>query len=89
MASLALNEGLSVDEIAEAKRELAIEVLFNNLPVASAIRQGKIESIDNCILTGKADGMITLDESLKRLLQAGKIDQATAERFASYPRLLA
>ena len=73
----------------EAKRELALEVLFNNLPVASAIRQAKIESIDNCILTGKADGMITLDESLKRLLQAGKIDQATAERFASYARLLA
>src|SRR5207302_6985211 len=30
------------------KRQLAIEVLWNTHPVASAIRQAKIESIDNC-----------------------------------------
>ena len=66
-----------------AKRELAIETMFNTLPVASAIRNGKIESIANCIMTGKADGMITLDESLRRLLQTDKIDRETAEHFAS------
>ncbi len=67
----------------DAKRELAIEVLFNNMPVSVAIRQGKIESIDNCIMTGKADGMITLDESLRLLMQAERIDRKTAERFAT------
>ena len=66
-----------------AKRELAIETMFNTLPVASAIRNGKIESIDNCIMTGKADGMVTLNESLRQLLQADKIDRRTAEHFAS------
>ena len=67
----------------DAKRELAIETMFNTLPVASAIRNGKIESIDNCIMTGKADGMVTLNESLRQLLQADKIDRRTAEHFAS------
>lgn len=71
----------------DAKRELAIEVLFNNMPVSVAIRQGKIESIDNCIMTGKADGMITLDESLRLLLQAERIDRKTAERFATNSHL--
>jgi len=71
----------------DAKRELAIEVLFNNMPVSVAIRQGKIESIDNCIMTGKADGMITLDDSLRLLLQADRIDRQTAERFATNSHL--
>ena len=72
----------------DKKRELAIETMFNTLPVASAIRNGKIESIANCIMTGKADGMITLDESLRRLLQTDKIDRETAEHFASDCSLL-
>jgi len=66
-----------------AKRELALEIMFNNSAIASAVRLGKIESIDNNILTGRADGMITLDESVKRLLKAGKISWDTAERFVT------
>jgi twitching motility protein PilT len=65
------------------KRVLAMEILFNNLAVASAIRSGKIESIDNVILTNRADGMLNLDESVKRLLREGAITMETAERFAS------
>jgi twitching motility protein PilT len=66
-----------------AKRELAVEVMFTNSPIASAIRFGKIESIDNSILTGRAAGMITLDESTRRLLVDGRIDRQTAERFVN------
>jgi twitching motility protein PilT len=65
------------------KRVLALEVMFNNSPIASAIRFGKIESIDNNILTGRNEGMLTLDESLNRLLQQGRISRETAERFIS------
>jgi twitching motility protein PilT len=65
------------------KRELALEIMFNNTPIASAIRIGKIESIDNSILTGRAEGMVTLDESLKRLLQDGRIGRETARRYMS------
>ncbi len=70
------------------KRVLALEILFNNSPVASAIRFGKVESIDTCIVTGRADGMLSLDESIKRLLQAGTITRGTAERFVSDNRVL-
>jgi twitching motility protein PilT len=70
------------------KRLLALEVMFNSAPIASAIRFGKIESIDNNILTGRAEGMITLDDSLKRLLADGHISRETALRYVSAPERL-
>ncbi|HEY2910362.1 MAG TPA: ATPase, T2SS/T4P/T4SS family, partial [Gemmataceae bacterium] len=70
------------------KRQLAIEVLWNTHPVASAIRQAKIESIDNCILTGRADGMTTFDESVRQLWKAGRIGKAIAEQNVSDTGLL-
>lgn len=65
------------------KRGLAMEVMFNTHAVASAIRLGKMESIDNAIVMGRADGMQTLDESVKRLLKDRRISRETAERFAT------
>lgn len=70
------------------KRQLATEVLWNTHPVASAIRQAKIESIDNCLVTGRADGMMTFDESVRQLLKAGKISRAVAEKNVSDTALL-
>jgi len=70
------------------KRELALEILFRNSPMASAIRNGKTDSIDRIILTSRADGMITFDESIKRLLQAQKIDWETAERYVTDTTML-
>lgn len=67
----------------EDKRVLALEIMFNNAPIASAIRFGKIESIDNNILTGRGEGMLTLDESIRRLWQDGRISRETAEHFVS------
>ncbi|QJW93603.1 type IV pilus twitching motility protein PilT [Frigoriglobus tundricola] len=63
-----------------AKRHLALEVLWNTHPIASAIRTGKIESIDNYIQTGRDEGMFTFDEAVKQLLRAGKITRAVAEQ---------
>ena len=68
------------------RRALAVEVMFNTLPVASAIRTGKIESIDDAILSGKTDGMISLDDSLKQHVQAGRITIERARRFANDPK---
>ena len=67
------------------RRALAVEALFNNFAVASAIRTGKIEAITSALQTGRRDGMMTLDESLRRLLQAGRITRGTALRYASDP----
>lgn len=65
------------------KRELALEIMFNNSPIASAIRTAKDETIDRNILTSRADGMITLDESVRRLYQSAKISRETAEQYVS------
>jgi twitching motility protein PilT len=71
-----------------AKRHLALEVMFNTHPIASAIRTGKAESIDNYVLTGRADGMIGFDESVRLLLRTGKITQLVAEQNVSDTSLL-
>jgi twitching motility protein PilT len=62
------------------KRQLALEVLWNTYPIASAIRTGKVESIDNYLLTGRDDGMISFDESIRQLLRTGKITPEVAEQ---------
>jgi twitching motility protein PilT len=62
-----------------SKRQLALEVLLNTYPIASAIRTGKVESIDNYLITSRDDGMISFDESIRRLLHAGKISREVAE----------
>jgi twitching motility protein PilT len=67
----------------EEKRVLALEILFNTPAVGAAIRFGKLESIDTVILTSRAEGMRTLDESIKQLLKDGRISRKTAERFVS------
>jgi twitching motility protein PilT len=62
------------------KRHLALEVMWNNNPVASSIRTGKIENIDTAILTGRDDGMISFDEAVRQLLRADKITREVAEQ---------
>lgn len=63
-----------------SKRELALEVLWNTNPIASAIRLAKIESIDNYLLTSRDDGMVSFDESVRQLLRHGRITRAVAEQ---------
>ncbi len=70
------------------KRQLAMQVMIANYPIMAAIRNGKLESIDNHIQTGRDDGMLTLDESVKQLFQDDKISLETAEQFASEPGVL-
>ncbi len=67
------------------KRALALEVMTMNHAVRAAIRNGKIESLESAIQTGKKDGMIPLDESLESLALAGRITPETALRFAKDP----
>jgi twitching motility protein PilT len=62
------------------KRHLALEVLWNTHPIASAIRTGKLESIDNYLLSGREDGMMRFDESVRQLLRARKITLEVAQQ---------
>lgn len=68
------------------KRALAMEVLHVTNPVRIAIKQGKVESIESAIQTGKRDGMVTLDDDLARLASAGRISVETARHFAKDPQ---
>jgi twitching motility protein PilT len=61
------------------KRHLAVEVLWNTNPISIAIRNNKIESIDNYLLTNRDEGMVSFDESVRLLLKAGKITRQVAE----------
>ena len=83
-----VSQHLLPSKIPEAKRELALEIMFNTAPVGAAIRMNKLESIDNYLLTGKSDGMQTLDESIRQMYRAGRISIETAQRFVSDPRYL-
>jgi twitching motility protein PilT len=70
------------------KRHLALEVLWNTFPIASAIRTGKLESIDNYLVTNREEGMISFDESIRQLLRAGKITREVAEQNVREPAIL-
>jgi twitching motility protein PilT len=67
------------------KRVLALEVMHCTQQVQAAIRQGKIESLDSALQTGKRDGMLTLDDDLQRLVKLGRLSVETARRFAKDP----
>jgi len=70
------------------RQELALEIMFNTPAIGAAIRMGKLESIDNYIVTGRSEGMISMDESIKRLLSSSRISRQTAESFISDRTLL-
>jgi twitching motility protein PilT len=65
-----------------AKRVLALEILHVNHAVRSAIKFGKVEMIESSIQTGAKDGMMTLDDDLRRLVLAQKITMDTARGHA-------
>ena len=70
------------------KRHLALEVLWNTYPIASAIRTGKVESIDNYLLTGRNEGMMSFDESVRLLLKEEKISREVAVQNVRDPTML-
>ena len=61
--------------------------MYNTNPFAAAIRSARFDSIDNA-LTGRKDGMLAFDESIKRLFKEQRITDLTAERFISDIELL-
>ena len=74
-----VSQRLLPGQIDGEKRFLALEVLWNTSPIFSAIRNNKLESVDNYLLTGRDEGMISFDESIRLLYREGKISQEVAE----------
>jgi twitching motility protein PilT len=59
-------------------RVVAAEVMFANAAIRNNIRAGKPESIYQSIQTSSMEGMVTMDQSLSKLVKEGMIDFDTA-----------
>lgn len=67
---------------------LACEVLNVNQAIRNLIRETHVEQIYSVIQTSAAEGMMTMNESLKRLCDAGWVDFGTALRHSARPKEL-
>lgn len=62
----------------EKGRVAAYEILLGSTALSNAIREGKTNLINNQIQTGKAKGMIAMDQSLAELVRGEVVDPAEA-----------
>jgi twitching motility protein PilT len=58
------------------------EVMYANLAVKNLIREGKTHQIDAAIHAGAAQGMMTMDTALLRLVQQNRITPQTAMQYS-------
>lgn len=65
------------------------EILTGTQAVRSTIREGKTHLLDNVILTSAEMGMATMEASLAKAVQEGKIRVETASQYALRPAELA
>lgn len=70
------------------RRVLACEVLNVNNAVRNLIREMQVQQIYSIIQTGKADGMVTMNESLRQLCEAGLIEANLAVSRSPRPKEL-
>jgi twitching motility protein PilT len=63
----------------------AYEVLVATPAVRNLIREGKTRQLRNALLTGKSDGMQTLEESLTALVADGVVDHEAARGASLHP----
>ena len=72
----------------KGKRSLAYELMINTPAIANLIRERKISQIYSQLQTGSKDGMNTLEQCLKALVDQGEISQQEALGKASNPNAL-
>ena len=53
--------------------------MVNTTAVANIIREGKNTGLENAMQTGTRYGMLTMNDSVKELLEQGQISPETAE----------
>ncbi len=66
----------------------AYEIMHMNSAIRSLIRDSKSHQIDNAIAAGASEGMVTMDQSILNLYQAGEISRDTALEYADNPEQL-
>lgn len=63
----------------------AFEIMHINSAIRGMIRDNKNHQIDNAIIAGKAEGMISMDQSILNLYHEGLITKETALNYADHP----
>lgn len=61
------------------------EIMIGTPAIRNLIRENKVAQMYSAIQTGAAQGMITLDQSLKQMVAKGYINAATARTLAKNP----
>jgi twitching motility protein PilT len=64
----------------------AYEVLVANSAVRNLIKEGKTNQLRNCLVTGQKEGMVTFEQSLSALVQAGVVSYEDAVARSLYPK---
>jgi twitching motility protein PilT len=72
----------------EAGRVAAFEVLVCTTAMQALIREGKMHQAMAMMETKRAEGMFTLDHSIKRLFEAGEISAQEAYRYLRNPKII-
>ena len=63
----------------------AFEVMKVNSAVRNMIRESKAHQLDNVIAQSAAEGMFTMDQSILKLVQSGRVDPAEAMHYCINP----
>ena len=63
----------------------ACEIMHMNSAIRSMIRDNKNHQIDNAIVSGGKEGMISMDQAILNLYHEGKITKETALLYAEHP----
>jgi len=64
----------------------AYEVLVADAAVRNLIKDGKTHQLRNSLVTGQRDGMVTFEQSLSALVQAGHVTHEDAVARSLYPK---
>jgi twitching motility protein PilT len=83
LALLAVIAQQLIPSVNDRERYPAVEIMIASHAIRNLIRRGEDHQIHTAIGTGRADGMITMEQSLAELVNAGKIgrDSALAHCF--------
>ena len=69
-------------------RLAAREIMLNTAAVANLIRENKVAQLKTVIETSSREGMISLDQDLKRLCKEKLITKETAQAYMNNPELI-
>ena len=72
----------------EGGRVAAREIMFNTPAIANLIRENKIAQIKTVLETNAKEGMVSLDQDLKRLYREKKISKEVAQNQMANPEML-